>query len=115
LPPRDWRFRIRNILDAAGRIGSYTADLTRDEFSADSMLQEAVSYNLIIIGEAAAALPEDIISRHPDIPWPLMRGMRNVLAHRYYAAEAEVIWQTASQDLPPLVEALGDIIDSESD
>jgi len=43
LTPRDWRFRIRDILDAADRIRSYTSDLTRDEFSADSMLQEAVS------------------------------------------------------------------------
>ncbi len=44
-----------------------------------------------------------------------MRGMRNVLAHRYYAAEAEVIWQTATEDLPSLVEALGDLVDNESD
>ncbi len=106
MPPRDWRFRIRDILVAADRVTSYTSDLTWDEFSTDSMLQEAVSYNLIIIGEAASALPEEVVSRHPDIPWPLMRGMRNVLVHKYFSTDAEVIWQTATEDLPPLVEAL---------
>ena len=115
MPRRDWRFRIQDIRDAAARIVSYTTDLTWDEFSADSMLQEAVSYNLIIIGEAAAALPEDIVSRRPDIPWHLMRGMRNVLAHRYFATETEAIWETATEDIPPLIEALGELVPSEPD
>lgn len=70
------------------------------------MLQEAVAYNLIIIGEATAALPSHVIDDHPDIPWQLMRGMRNVLAHKYFSTDAEVLWTTATEDLPPLLSQL---------
>ena len=57
MPQRSWRFRVEDIIDAARRIEAYTAGVTEDGFSSDSMLQEAVSFNLIVIGEAAAALP----------------------------------------------------------
>jgi len=114
LPQRSWRFRIQDIIDAATRIESYVADLASDEFSADSMLQEAVSYNLIIIGEATAALPEEIVSQHPEIPWKLMRGMRNVLAHQYFTTDADVIWRTATEDLPPLVGQLEGLLSGRS-
>jgi len=43
------------------------------------------------------------VLQHPEIPWKLMRGMRNVLAHQYFTTDADVLWRTATEDLPPLV------------
>jgi uncharacterized protein with HEPN domain len=110
LPQRSWRFRIEDIIDAARRIEAYTAGMTEEGFSADSMVQEAVSFNLIVIGEAAAALPEEFVQAHPEVPWKLMRGMRNVLAHQYFMTDVEVLWRTAVEDVPPLVEKLEPLV-----
>ncbi len=115
MPPRSWRFRLDDILEAASRIADYLAGCSRETFLDDAMLREAVAYNLIVIGEAAAHLPQELLEAHPDVPWPLMRGMRNVLAHQYFSTDAEVIWNTATQDLPPLVEPICAIRDDASD
>lgn len=36
------------------------------------------------------------------IPWRKVRGMRNVLAHRYGAIDVGVLWETITQDIPAL-------------
>jgi len=56
-----------------------------------------------VIGEAAAHLPSDLTDVHPEIPWAEMRGLRNIVAHTYFAVSASVLWETARSDLPPLV------------
>lgn len=35
-----------------------------------------------------------------------MRGMRNIIAHDYGDVDLDQVWQTASHDLQPLIEAL---------
>ena len=41
--------------------------------------------------------------------------MRNVVAHGYFAVSVAVIWETISGDLPPLVEALTDLLSALND
>jgi len=57
------------------------------------------------IGEIAKALSDDIRSRHTDIPWRQILGMRNILAHEYFVREAEIIWETIKTGLPELAAA----------
>jgi uncharacterized protein with HEPN domain len=35
-----------------------------------------------------------------------MRGIRNVVVHEYFGVDAEILWQTARDDLPPLLPLL---------
>jgi uncharacterized protein with HEPN domain len=37
--------------------------------------------NFIIIGEAANLIPDAITEKYPDIPWHLVRAMRNRMVH----------------------------------
>jgi len=66
----------------------------------------AVELDLIIIGEAANTIPEDIQETYPEISWQLMRGMLNRLVHTYFSVSPQILWDTIQQDLPPLVESL---------
>jgi uncharacterized protein with HEPN domain len=52
-----------------------------------------------------------------DIPWQELIGLRNVIAHGYFALRWEDIWETAVHDVPLLREPLATIRDriSESD
>jgi len=43
---------------------------------------------------------------NPAIPWKLMEGMRHVLVHDYDTVKLDTVWQTVSEDLPPLVPPL---------
>jgi uncharacterized protein with HEPN domain len=103
VPRRDTVERLKDILGAIERILGYTDGLSYDEFCADSRTIEAVQYNFIVIGEAVAHLPPELTKSRPEIPWPEMRGLRNVVAHAYFAVSSSVLWQTARSDLAPLV------------
>ena len=35
-----------------------------------------------------------------------MRGMRNIIAHDYGEVDLELVWKTATADLPVLIETL---------
>jgi uncharacterized protein with HEPN domain len=60
----------------------------------------------LIIGEAAARVPEDFREKHPDIPWHKMTGMRNRLVHDYAQVKVSVLWDTIQHDLPALEKQL---------
>ena len=44
----------------------------------------------IIRGEAARHIPEAVLQAHLEVPWALMRGMRNRIVHRYYQVDLEL-------------------------
>jgi len=57
MPPREWTFRIQDILDAVEKIQRFTAGTSLDAFERDEKLIDAVVHNLTIIGEAASHVP----------------------------------------------------------
>jgi Uncharacterized conserved protein len=59
-------------------------------------------YHLTLIGEAAARLSPGLRDRHPEIPWPWVIGMRNILIHGYFAIDLEEVWVTVEQRVPVL-------------
>jgi uncharacterized protein with HEPN domain len=108
--PRSGRESIEDILDAIAEIQTFIGGLSRTQFLSDAKTLKAVVANLVIIGEAARHIPEDVVQAHPEVPWPLMRGMRNRIVHRYYQVDASIVWDTCQDDLTPLVEPLKKIL-----
>lgn len=110
MPPRDWRLRIEDILEAAGRISRYVEGKDLGAFLSDDRTQDAVSRCFGIIGEAATHVPRDVMEAHPEVPWVAMRGMRNVVVHEYFGVTEETLWKTATEDLPTIIEPLRRIL-----
>jgi uncharacterized protein len=111
VPPRAWRIRAKDIMEAAQRAQAYVEDLTFEQFRADSRSIDAVSYAMLVIGEAANAIPEHVIASSPDIPWADVRGMRNRIAHDYFGVDLMVLWHTVNEDLPELRSAFEALLD----
>lgn len=106
MPREDWRDRIADIVDAIERITVYTSELTFEAFKADRKSRDAVVWNIAVIGEAARTIPSSVTEKFTDVPWPLMRAMRNVVVHEYFGIDVQIVWDTATLDLPPLIEKL---------
>lgn len=102
MPARDWKARLQDIVEAIGKIDRYTRGMTSDAFRADEKTVDAVVRNLVVIGEASRHIREDVEQRRPEIPWDKMRGIRNVVVHECFGVDAEILWETARHDLPPL-------------
>lgn len=112
---RDWRIRVNDILEAIQRIQQYVGGMEFQAFCRDNRTVDAVIRNPTVIGEAAAAMPADLVSMRPDIPWQLMRRMRNVLVHEYFGVSLPILWQTVQEDVPPLRPLLLDLLASSDD
>jgi uncharacterized protein with HEPN domain len=79
-------------------------------FREDVKTIDAVEHRFAIIGEAASQLPKHITDAHREIPWRIMRDMRNVVVHAYFGVKTDVLWGTIHSDLPPLVPLLQDLL-----
>ncbi|MBI5945259.1 MAG: DUF86 domain-containing protein [Chloroflexi bacterium] len=69
MSPRDWRDRIRDILDAIAEIQKFTRGMDFESIRDDDKSIRAVEMNFIIIGEAANQIPEEIEEKFTAIPW----------------------------------------------
>jgi len=98
--------RLEHILQAIENIGEFT----RGGFDAlDVKTTSAVYYQLLIIGEAARHIPKELQVHFNDIPWIKMMGLRNIIAHEYFALKHERI-VAALCHLPLLIERLQTLI-----
>jgi len=100
LPPREWRLRVEDILDAIARIDRYITGLNSEQFKADQKTVDAVVRNLEIIGEAVRHLAAEDKNLPAGIPWTDIGGMRNILVHEYFGVDLNIIWETVTTDLP---------------
>lgn len=112
MPPRDWAFRIQDILEAIAKIQRSVSAMGFDTFENDEDIMDAVAHNLTVIGEAANHIPSDITDRHPEIPWRQMIDLRNFTVHAYWNLRPSVIWDTVKNDLPPLIDPLRNLLPS---
>ncbi len=67
--PRGWQERIQDILDAWIEIQEFVTNIGFTEFQNDLKTLRAVELDLIIIGEAANAIPEEVQKAYPEIAW----------------------------------------------
>jgi uncharacterized protein with HEPN domain len=63
-----------------------------EAFAADSKTQDAIFYNLIIIGEAANQVSEALQEEYASVPWSAMIGTRNVIVHGYDQVKLQIVW-----------------------
>jgi uncharacterized protein with HEPN domain len=113
MPPRNWKIRVEDIVEAIERIQSWTDGSSLAAFEQDERTLQAVAYNLLIIGEASAAIPRDVQDRYPDIPWSKMRAMRNVVTHEYFVVDPSILWQTTRSNLAPLLPVLRSVLEGD--
>ncbi len=112
MPPRSWRLRIEDILAAVDAILQYTAGMDRTTFAGDRRTVDAVVRNLIVIGEAAGHVPDEVVAATPQIPWARIRGMRNLAVHEYFGLDSDILWDTVTGNLPGLLPELRRLLES---
>ena len=99
-----------DILEASTKIEKYVEDVRFDEFSKNTMMQDAVMINLAIIGEAAKNIPPEIRKLVDDIEWKKIAGLRDILIHAYFRIDVNIIWDIVKNKIPHLKIRIGKLI-----
>lgn len=71
---------IEHILLSISKINDYTKGMTRKDFEANEMVQDAVIRNIEIVGEATKKISNNLRSSYYNIPWKEMASMRDKLS-----------------------------------
>ena len=100
------RGRLEHMYDAAWFAYGYARERGRRDFDQDLTLTLAVVKLIEIIGEAASKVSPEGRAALPEIRWDDIIGMRNRLIHAYYDINRDIVWETATQNLPPLIRQL---------
>lgn len=107
---RDWRLYARDMGKYARRAIGCCADLDRQQFAANQLIQDAVLRNIELIGEAAARIPPDVRLTHPEIAWREIVAMRNQLIYGYLGVDLDVVWDVVQAELPLLITQLDGLL-----
>ena len=72
-------------------------------FDSDPDYQRSVSFSILQIGELSGGLSQEYRQATADrVQWGPIKGMRNLVAHNYGSMSREIIWETATTDIPAL-------------
>jgi uncharacterized protein with HEPN domain len=94
-----------DVLEAIATIYRYV-DLKKGIYQLDdTLLQNSVLFQLMVVGEAVAHLPEQWFNES-EVPRDKVIGLRNMIVHGYFKVDLKVVWDVVREHLPVLHEHL---------
>ena len=102
--------RLGDIREAIATIRGHIASGAFDRKTSDAVL-----YNLVVIGEAAARISDETRARAPEIPWAKVVGLRTLIAHEYFRIDLDVIRAIVAEQLDQLDKTAERLIDEDDE
>ncbi len=102
-----------DMRQAAREIVEMMRSVKFSEFERNKILRYAVERQLLVIGEAANHLSPQFRSKHPEISWPQLIALRNILAHEYGETLVNRVWLAATESVPELLNSLEGLVADE--
>ena len=89
------------------------ASMEASAFLASELHKAATLQKLTVIGEAAARLSHTFREAHPQVEWRDIIAFRNIAVHAYFAVQWDIVWATATDDVPVLRRQVLEILQAE--
>jgi len=80
----------------------------RESYDADIAVARACQYNVVRLAADIERLGEVWVEDHTYVPWRLIKGMRNRIAHNYWTIDDDVVWNVVEEHAPALRRNLAD-------
>lgn len=106
---RDWS-RLEDMSAYAADAIELLGELDVQALRLDKRSQYAVVRALEVVGEAASKVSVEARASLPEIPWPRVVGIRNILIHGYTELSLDVVVQVVRENLPPPIEQIAEIL-----
>ncbi len=79
-------------------------DNDKEKFLNSSVYKNSLALCVLQIGELVGLLSEEYKLSNQEMDWKNIKGMRNVVAHKYGSFDFDVLWETVTEDIPKLYE-----------
>jgi uncharacterized protein with HEPN domain len=101
---------LLDIRDAAREALAFVEGVRYHEFVNNRGLVLIIQKEIEIMGEISKHVSDEFKAEHPDVPFRMMAGMRDVLVHDYAEVKYERIWTVVTDHLEPLVKQLTELL-----
>jgi uncharacterized protein with HEPN domain len=102
-------YALQDMIAHAEEACAFIAGRKRSDLELDRQLSLSLVRLLEVVGEAAGTIPPELRSRHPEVPWRELVGMRNRLIHAYQRVDLQIVWDVVELELPQLIVLVGAI------
>ena len=103
---------VGHMVGAARRVVDLVGRTDVESFVADWVVQDALMRELGVMGEAAGRVSRSLTDAHPEIPWREITGIRHKLIHDYFEVDLDVVWRTATVNVPAVLADLEAVLGS---
>lgn len=100
---------IRHIIESIEKIEQFSRGISKESLKDDELRQYAIVRAIEIIGEAVKNLSKEFKEKHKDIPWREIIGTRDIMIHKYFGVDLEIVWDIIKHNLPDLKKKLKSI------
>jgi uncharacterized protein with HEPN domain len=105
---------LKNIENSLCEVVEWSCNITSaNDFAtspAGMILLNAVCMKLLAVGEEIKGLDRrtdsELLKHYPTVPWKQIKGLRDIIAHRYFSLDADVIFSVLKEDIQPLLEII---------
>src|SRR5262245_52827209 len=105
---------LQDIIEACDMIQTFLEGLEASTFLTSELHKAATLQKLTVIGEAAARLPQAFREAHPQVEWRDIVTFRNIAVHAYFSVQWEIVWATATDEVPVLRRQVIEIMQAEN-
>lgn len=97
--------QLKDMINTIGTIELYSSS-NYETFLEDGKTQDAILYNLIILGEITNVIPQEFKDAHPEIEWSILVDTRNTIIPGKKQNNQSAVWKILHQDLWNLKKSL---------
>ena len=108
--------RLRDILAAIDGALDVIDGVDFASYRESFITRKAMERCVEIVSEASRQIPDEMKARFPEVPWPEIRAIGNVIRHDYDRVDDIVIWRIATKsfgELRPIIYTL--LVEAERD
>ena len=104
-------FILMDMLEAIEAVIAYSENMSYEQYLPDRKTRDAIYRNIMVLGEAAARMPESFVKHNPHIAWNKMISTRNALVHGYDKIDDRIVWNIVQTVMPELKNQIKNLIE----
>ena len=106
---------LLGIIKHCDKINEKMNGLTREKFDQDEDILQIICFNIMQIGELAKNFDKTFVDKYSNVRWRQIKGMRDKVAHGYGSIDKDRVWNTALNDINPLLDYCQKILSENED
>lgn len=101
---------LAHIIDEITYIENNVMNVSKEIFMNNPTLCRASVRSLEVIGEAIKNVPDEFRNSQPTVAWKEFAGLRDILIHKYFGIDYDMVWDIIHEELPVLKDQIASIM-----